>query len=50
MSKSEKLIERFKNMPTNFTFDEMVKLFSQTASLKYYKRVCYEIGLLTVKG
>ena len=28
MSKSEKLIERFKNMPTDFTFDEMVKLLS----------------------
>lgn len=28
MSKSEKLIERFKNMPTDFTFDEMLKLLS----------------------
>ena len=28
MSKAEKLIERFKNMPTDFTFDEMVKFLS----------------------
>lgn len=28
MSRAEKLIERFKTLPTDFTFDEMVKLLS----------------------
>ena len=28
MSKNEKLIERFKTLPSDFTFEEMQKLFS----------------------
>ena len=28
MTKNDKLIERFKKLPTDFTFDEVVKLFA----------------------
>ena len=28
MSKNEKLVERFKQLPKNFTFDELEKLLS----------------------
>ena len=28
MSTKEKLIERFKNLPSDFTFDELVRLFN----------------------
>ena len=49
MGTKEKLIERFKSLPANFTFEEMERLLSifgyETSSRQPYQRVCNETSI-----